>query len=136
MIHLFINLFLQEHCRKYSKAQESFLPWLSSAEDRLAKLPATAFTKKEVEKQLRELQQIRNDIWKRYAFSYLAFTGGPMPWQPILGCGFSQMRSFVWLFSLEFIFFVYFSLWPYVLPYVFTRMPQKSRKSQHTERQT
>ncbi|XP_026332692.1 microtubule-actin cross-linking factor 1, isoforms 1/2/3/5 isoform X13 [Hyposmocoma kahamanoa] len=54
-----------EHCRKYSKAQESFLPWLSSAEDRLAKLPAAAFTKKEVEKQLRELQQIRNDIWKR-----------------------------------------------------------------------
>ncbi|XP_052759146.1 uncharacterized protein LOC113511282 isoform X14 [Galleria mellonella] len=54
-----------EHCRKYTKAQESFLPWLSEAEERLAKLPAAAFTKKEVEKQLRELQQIRNDIWKR-----------------------------------------------------------------------
>ncbi|XP_075985152.1 dystonin-like protein short stop isoform X32 [Anticarsia gemmatalis] len=54
-----------EHCRKFHKAQESFTPWLSDAEDRLNKLPATAFTKKEVEKQLRELQQIRNDIWKR-----------------------------------------------------------------------
>ncbi|KAI5641273.1 spectrin repeat domain-containing protein [Phthorimaea operculella] len=54
-----------EHCRKFSKAQESFLPWLSDAEDRLSKLPPTAFTKKEVEKQLRELQHIRNDIWKR-----------------------------------------------------------------------
>ncbi|XP_049879738.1 microtubule-actin cross-linking factor 1 isoform X17 [Pectinophora gossypiella] len=54
-----------EHCRKYSKAQESFLPWLSDAEERLSKLPAAAFTKKEVEKQLRELQHIRNDIWKR-----------------------------------------------------------------------
>nr|XP_049701448.1 dystonin isoform X44 [Helicoverpa armigera] len=54
-----------EHCRKFHKAQESFVPWLSDLEDRLAKLPATAFTKKEVEKQLRELQQIRNDIWKR-----------------------------------------------------------------------
>ncbi|XP_052740614.1 dystonin isoform X29 [Bicyclus anynana] len=54
-----------EHCRKYNKAQESFLPWLSDAEDRLAKLPPVAFTKKDVEKQLRELQQIRNDVWKR-----------------------------------------------------------------------
>ncbi|KPJ12581.1 Microtubule-actin cross-linking factor 1, isoforms 1/2/3/5 [Papilio machaon] len=54
-----------EHCRKYSKAQESFLPWLSDTEERLLKLPPTTFTKKEVERQLRELQQIRNDIWKR-----------------------------------------------------------------------
>ncbi|KPJ00723.1 Dystonin [Papilio xuthus] len=54
-----------EHCRKYSKAQENFLPWLSDTEERLLKLPPTTFTKKEVEKQLRELQQIRNDIWKR-----------------------------------------------------------------------
>ncbi|CAB3229877.1 unnamed protein product [Arctia plantaginis] len=54
-----------EHCRKFHKAQESFTPWLSDAEDRLNKLPATGFTKKEVEKQLKELQQIRNDIWKR-----------------------------------------------------------------------
>ncbi|XP_026728109.1 dystonin isoform X27 [Trichoplusia ni] len=54
-----------EHCRKFHKAQESFVPWLSDLEDRLAKLPDTTFTKKEVEKQLRELQQIRNDIWKR-----------------------------------------------------------------------
>ncbi|CAH2057366.1 unnamed protein product, partial [Iphiclides podalirius] len=54
-----------EHCRKYGKAQESFLPWLAEAEERLEKLPPAAFTKKEVEKQLRELQQIRNDIWKR-----------------------------------------------------------------------
>ncbi|XP_045455993.1 microtubule-actin cross-linking factor 1 [Melitaea cinxia] len=54
-----------EHCRKYGKAQESFLPWLSDVEDRLAKLPPLAFTKKDVEKQLRELQQIRNDVWKR-----------------------------------------------------------------------
>lgn len=57
---------IQEHCRKYGKAQESFLPWLSDVEDRLAKLPPLAFTKKDVEKQLRELQQIRNDVWKRF----------------------------------------------------------------------
>ncbi|XP_053618605.1 dystonin isoform X43 [Plodia interpunctella] len=54
-----------EHCRKYSKAQESFVPWLGEAEERLAKLPPTAFNKKDVEKRLRELQHIRNDIWKR-----------------------------------------------------------------------
>ncbi|CAH2986630.1 unnamed protein product [Chilo suppressalis] len=54
-----------EHCRKYSKAQESFLPWLSSAEERVAQLPPTAFTRREVEAQLRQLQLLRNDIWKR-----------------------------------------------------------------------
>lgn len=62
---IYFDFFQQEHCRKYSKAQESFLPWLSDTEERLLKLPPTTFTKKEVEKQLRELQQIRNDIWKR-----------------------------------------------------------------------
>ncbi|XP_041970881.1 dystonin isoform X11 [Aricia agestis] len=54
-----------ENCRKYTKAQESFVPWLSDAEDRLAKLPPAPFTKKDADKQLRELQQIRNDVWKR-----------------------------------------------------------------------
>ncbi|KOB79446.1 Dystonin [Operophtera brumata] len=56
---------LQEHCRKFHKAQESFVPWLGDAESRLAQLPDTVFTKKEVEKQLKQLQLIRNDIWKR-----------------------------------------------------------------------
>ena len=60
-----LYFFKQEHCRKYTKAQESFVPWLSDAEDRLNKLPPVVFTKKDVEKQLRELQQIRNDVWKR-----------------------------------------------------------------------
>ncbi|XP_063388361.1 microtubule-actin cross-linking factor 1 [Cydia fagiglandana] len=54
-----------EHCRKYSKAQENFLPWISEAEERISKLPPAVFTKRDVEKQLRELQSIRNDIWKR-----------------------------------------------------------------------
>ncbi|XP_062530276.1 dystonin isoform X48 [Bombyx mori] len=54
-----------EHCRKFHKCQESFLPWLADTEERIAKLPPPAFSKKEVEKQLRELQHIRNDIWKR-----------------------------------------------------------------------
>lgn len=58
-------LTVQEHCRKFHKAQESFVPWLGEAETRLAQLPDTVFTKKEVEKQLRQLQLIRNDIWKR-----------------------------------------------------------------------
>lgn len=42
------------------------MPWLGDAETRLAQLPDTVFSKKEVEKQVRLLQQIRNDIWKRY----------------------------------------------------------------------
>ncbi|XP_045505243.1 dystonin isoform X22 [Colias croceus] len=54
-----------EHCRKYSKAQESFLPWLSEVETRLRELPPVAFTRKELERQLRDLQHIRNDVWKR-----------------------------------------------------------------------
>ncbi|XP_061380486.1 dystonin isoform X15 [Danaus plexippus] len=54
-----------EHCRKYSKAQESFVPWLVEVEERLATRPPLALTKKDVERQLKELQQIRNDVWKR-----------------------------------------------------------------------
>ncbi|XP_045525141.1 dystonin isoform X23 [Pieris brassicae] len=54
-----------EHCRKYNKAQESFLPWLGEAEKQLRELPAVAFTRKELERQLRDLQHIRNDVWKR-----------------------------------------------------------------------
>ncbi|CAK1543368.1 unnamed protein product [Leptosia nina] len=54
-----------EHCRKYNKAQESFLPWLSDVEKQLRDLPPVAFTRKELERQLRDLQHIRNDVWKR-----------------------------------------------------------------------
>ncbi|XP_072947995.1 microtubule-actin cross-linking factor 1 isoform X6 [Epargyreus clarus] len=54
-----------EHCRKYSKAQESFLPWLADAEERLARLPPAAASRKDVERQLRDLQLVRNDVWKR-----------------------------------------------------------------------
>lgn len=34
-------------------------------EDKLAKFEPTVFKKKQIEKQLRELQQIRNDVWKK-----------------------------------------------------------------------
>ncbi|XP_050668118.1 uncharacterized protein LOC126967614 isoform X21 [Leptidea sinapis] len=54
-----------EHCRKYNKAQESFVPWMSEVEDRLKNLPPVAFTRKELDKQIRDLQHIRNDVWKR-----------------------------------------------------------------------
>ncbi|XP_045488515.1 dystonin isoform X28 [Pieris rapae] len=54
-----------EHYRKYNKAQESFLPWMAEAEKQLRELPAVAFTRKELERQLRDLQHIRNDVWKR-----------------------------------------------------------------------
>lgn len=42
------------------------MPWLNQMEDKLAKFEPTAFKKKQLEKQLRELQQIRNDVWKKY----------------------------------------------------------------------
>ncbi|CAH0551957.1 unnamed protein product [Brassicogethes aeneus] len=55
----------KEHCRKYYKALESFLPWLRQAEDKLDTLRPSSFQRKLIEKQLKELQNFRNDIWKK-----------------------------------------------------------------------
>lgn len=54
-----------EHCRKYYRALESFLPWLRQAEDKLDSLKPSSFKRKHIEKQLKELQAFRNDVWKR-----------------------------------------------------------------------
>ncbi|XP_044737986.1 dystonin isoform X15 [Chrysoperla carnea] len=54
-----------EHCRKYYKAQETFLPWLRQAEDKLDSLRPSSFKRKHMEQRLRELQQFRNDVWKK-----------------------------------------------------------------------
>lgn len=54
-----------EHCRKYYKAQEVFLPWLRQAEDKLDSLKPSSFKRKHMEQRLRELSQFRNDVWKK-----------------------------------------------------------------------
>lgn len=54
-----------EHCRKYYRALETFLPWLRQAEDKLDGLKPSSFKKQHIEKQLKELQAFRNDVWKR-----------------------------------------------------------------------
>ena len=54
-----------EHCRKYYRTLEAFLPWLDKAEDKLETLKPSSFIRKHIEKQLKELQAFRNDVWKR-----------------------------------------------------------------------
>ncbi|XP_034249434.1 dystonin isoform X11 [Thrips palmi] len=54
-----------EHCRKYYRAQEQFLPWLLQAEDKLESLQPASFKRKDIERQLKELAAFRNDVWKR-----------------------------------------------------------------------
>lgn len=53
-----------EHCKKYYKAQDMFLPWLRQAEDKLDSLIPTSFRRKDIEKQLKELSSFRNEMWK------------------------------------------------------------------------
>ncbi|XP_076267566.1 dystonin-like protein short stop isoform X46 [Rhynchophorus ferrugineus] len=55
----------KEHCRKYYTALESFLPWLRQAEDKIDSLKLQSFEKKHIEKQLKEIQTFRNEIWKK-----------------------------------------------------------------------
>ncbi|KAL1115034.1 hypothetical protein AAG570_007065 [Ranatra chinensis] len=49
-----------EHCRKYYRALESFIPWLSQAENKLDSLRPDSFTQRDVEKHLRDLS-----VWKK-----------------------------------------------------------------------
>ncbi|XP_076173654.1 dystonin-like protein short stop isoform X30 [Ptiloglossa arizonensis] len=53
-----------EHCKKYYKAQDTFLPWLRQAEDRLECLKPASFKRKDIEKQLKELSSFKNEVWK------------------------------------------------------------------------
>lgn len=54
-----------EHCKKYYRAQDTFLPWLRQAEDKLESLKPASFKRKDIEKQLKELSSFRNEVWKR-----------------------------------------------------------------------
>ncbi|CAA9995511.1 unnamed protein product [Nesidiocoris tenuis] len=54
-----------EHCRKYYKALESFVPWLSQAENRLDALRPDSFARRDLDKHLQELAAFRNDLWKK-----------------------------------------------------------------------
>ena len=53
-----------EHCKKYYRVLDTFVPWLRTAEDRLDTLKPNTFKRKDIEKQLKELSTFRNDIWK------------------------------------------------------------------------
>ncbi|XP_046680749.1 dystonin isoform X29 [Homalodisca vitripennis] len=54
-----------EHCRKYYRALEAFIPWLAQAENRVDSLRPDSFKRRDVEKQLRELSAFRNEVWKK-----------------------------------------------------------------------
>lgn len=53
-----------EHCKKYYRGLDSFLPWLNTAEDKLEVLKPATFKKKDIERQLKELSAFRNEVWK------------------------------------------------------------------------
>ncbi|XP_060518136.1 microtubule-actin cross-linking factor 1 isoform X29 [Cylas formicarius] len=55
----------KEHCRKYYQALETFLPWLRQAEDKLDSLKPVSFRRKHIAAQLKELQNFRNEVWKK-----------------------------------------------------------------------
>ncbi|KAF5293902.1 hypothetical protein FQA39_LY13607 [Lamprigera yunnana] len=54
-----------EYCCKYYLALETFLPWLRKSEDKLDSLKPSSFKRKHIEKQLKDLQSFRNDVWKK-----------------------------------------------------------------------
>ena len=54
-----------EHCKKYYSNQDRFLPWLRKAEDTLDSLKPSVFTRKAIEKQLKDLQSFRSDVWRQ-----------------------------------------------------------------------
>ncbi|XP_017784158.1 PREDICTED: dystonin isoform X28 [Nicrophorus vespilloides] len=54
-----------EHCKKYYRTLDIFMPWLRQAEDKLDSLKPSSFKRKHIEKQLKELQAFRNDVWKK-----------------------------------------------------------------------
>lgn len=43
---------------------ETFLPWLSQAENKMEQLRPESFKRRDIERQLRELSAFRNDVWK------------------------------------------------------------------------
>uniref|UniRef100_A0A8D8X998 Dystonin n=1 Tax=Cacopsylla melanoneura TaxID=428564 RepID=A0A8D8X998_9HEMI len=53
-----------EHCKKYYRALETFLPWLTQAENKMDQLRPESFKRRDIERQLRELSAFRNDVWK------------------------------------------------------------------------
>lgn len=54
-----------EHCRKYYKAQNAFLPWLRQTEDKLENLRPVSFMRKDIERQLKEFSFFKNEVWKK-----------------------------------------------------------------------
>ena len=56
-----------ELCRKYDAAQESFLPWLGQAEEKLGAMEPVAFRKSDLDRQVKELQVFRNELSRHSA---------------------------------------------------------------------
>lgn len=54
-----------EHCKKYNNASEHFLTWLRGAEEQMNNLKPGVLKKSQLDQQLRELQTLRTEVWKR-----------------------------------------------------------------------
>lgn len=49
-------------CNKFHNMQEKFNPWLDKAEDKARNMEPIAFTKKAIDKQIKEIQSFKNDV--------------------------------------------------------------------------
>ncbi|XP_046442948.1 microtubule-actin cross-linking factor 1-like isoform X3 [Daphnia pulex] len=56
-----------ELCRKYDGSQETFIPWLDQAEEKLNQMQPVAFKKSDLDAQVKELQSFRNDMSRHSA---------------------------------------------------------------------
>ncbi|CAM1318721.1 shot (predicted), partial [Pycnogonum litorale] len=53
-----------ENCKRFHSALDNFTPWLEQAEHRLGSMQPISFKKKELDKQIKELQLFKNDVNK------------------------------------------------------------------------
>ena len=56
-----------ELCRKYDASQQTLLPWLDQAEDKLRNMKPVAFKKSDLDIQVKELQAFRNEMSRHSA---------------------------------------------------------------------
>ncbi|XP_071036383.1 microtubule-actin cross-linking factor 1 isoform X6 [Parasteatoda tepidariorum] len=53
-----------ENCKKYHNSCNSFVPWLNKCEDKVQSLQPISFQKTQLDKQVKEIQGIKNDLIK------------------------------------------------------------------------
>lgn len=53
-----------EHCKKYDKTKDTFVSWLTQAEDKFESFKLTSFKKADIDKMLKDVNAFKNDVWR------------------------------------------------------------------------